>query len=448
MRLLNTSTLKLHNFSEKDIPPYAILSHTWGKDEVTFQDVNKPGVQEQEGYAKITGCCTVALADGWDYIWIDTCCINKSSSTELSEAINSMYRWYKDAQVCYVYMVDVVKFEDTTMQEISFQRSRWFTRGWTLQELLAPMTVIFCDRDWESIGTKRSLYRQISIATGIHGTFLDSQVGASVATQMSWAANRETSRTEDIAYCLMGLFDVNMPLLYGEGAKAFTRLQEAILQKSDDESLFAWRGENCDPCGVFASGPDAFAETGNIRPSWGWGDAMLLQRQGRPSVRTNWGIEMNIYQMSDEDSPQQKLIPIIILNCGPVGFGDEVWVVFLYHLLGENSYLRSSAQHLQSISMKTQIVLSLKDPIRGYVALTYEPPWRRISSVPQMSGSNAFRLAPLDDDYSITTTFGGHLNWNTNFQCWIPSPPDSVVLIQLKSGEGFAIRVAPMQAVF
>ena len=443
MRLLNTSTLKLHNFSEKEIPPHAILSHTWGKDEVTFQDVDKPEVQEQEGYAKLTGCCAFALADSWDYIWIDTCCIDKSSSAELSEAINSMYRWYRDAQVCYAYMADVVKSEDITVQEISFQRSRWFSRGWTLQELLAPMTVIFCDKNWETLGTKRSLHRQISLATSIDGRYLVSQAGASVATKMSWAANRETSRTEDIAYCLMGLFDVNMPLLYGEGAKAYIRLQEAILQKSNDDSLFAWRAENCGPCGLFASGPDAFSRTGNIRPVYR--STELLSRQRRPPVRTNRGIEMDVYEIRDEGSTNQKLRPVIILDCGPLGFNNEQWVVILVHL-EEDSYSRLSAQHLQHFSNQSQAFKSLRAPIRGCVRLSYEPPWQQITSVP--SFDNLFRLSPLDNDFSITTEYGGKLRWDIDLQCWCLTPPNSVVLVQLQSGEGFAIRVSQMLPVF
>ncbi|KAL9576975.1 MAG: hypothetical protein Q9212_006678 [Teloschistes hypoglaucus] len=239
MRLIDTCTLTLQEFNEVDISPYAILSHTWGEGEVSFQDFEKPSSRTLTGYTKITKCCEVARSDGWQYVWVDTCCIDKTSSAELSEAINSMYRWYQEAQVCYVYMVDVKSGSDE-----EFQASRWFQRGWTLQELLAPYNAIFYDRNWEEVGTKSSLESLVSAATSIATTHLKNPTEASVAAKMSWAAKRKTTRTEDIAYCLMGLFDVNMPLLYGEGKKAFQRLQEMILRKTSDESIFAWKDPN------------------------------------------------------------------------------------------------------------------------------------------------------------------------------------------------------------
>ncbi|KAL9579019.1 MAG: hypothetical protein Q9203_006880 [Teloschistes exilis] len=226
MRLIDTYTLTLQEFNEVDIPAYAILSHTWGDGEVSFQDFEKPSSKTLTGYTKITKCCEVARSDGWQHVWVDTCCIDKTSSAELSEAINSMYRWYEEAQVCYVYMVDV-----KTGSADEFETSRWFERGWTLQELLASNIVIFYDSNWEEVGTKLSLESLVSSATRIASKHLKNPAEASVAAKMSWAAYRETTRTEDIAYCLMGLFDVNMPLLYGEGKKAFQRLQEMILQK-------------------------------------------------------------------------------------------------------------------------------------------------------------------------------------------------------------------------
>ena len=158
MRLLHTSTLKLEEFIGSNIPPYAILSHTWGIEEVSFQDMQGSGAMEKVGYEKISRCCEKAATGGFEYAWVDTCCIDKSSSSELSEAINSMYRWYRNAEVCYVSLSDVPHdYESLDL----FKRSRWFTRGWTLQELIAPSMVIFFDSDWEEIGTKSSL--QISL---------------------------------------------------------------------------------------------------------------------------------------------------------------------------------------------------------------------------------------------------------------------------------------------
>jgi hypothetical protein len=152
----------------------------------------------------------------------DTVCINKSSSAELSEAINSMFQWYREAQVCYAYLADVSSdFLGSRAVSPAVRRSRWFTRGWTLQELLAPATVIFLNESWVEVGTKSSFAELISSVTGIARSDMANFRDANVAVKMSWAANRETTRTEDIAYCLMGLFGVNMPLLYGEGRNAF-----------------------------------------------------------------------------------------------------------------------------------------------------------------------------------------------------------------------------------
>lgn len=256
MRLLNVHTFEFEEFLGQvgnGIPPYTILSHTWGPDEVTFKDHTERGRDSthKKGYDKIRGCCRLAVAEGFQYVWIDTCCIDKSSSAELSEAINSMFRWYRDAAICYAYLGDVNGSEDPSDfgdsdnrsgGGSSFARSRWFSRGWTLQELLAPSEVIFLAADWSEIGTKKSLRGAVSLITGISEKVLHEcrWDEYSVAQKMSWAASRQTTRLEDEAYCLMGLFDVNMPLLYGEGRKAFSRLQQAIMQRTEDHSIFAW----------------------------------------------------------------------------------------------------------------------------------------------------------------------------------------------------------------
>jgi hypothetical protein len=239
MHLLNTSTITLLDVNSDKPPAYAILSHRWEESEVTFQDMKDGTGVSKVGYAKIVGCCAQAVEDGWKYVWIDSCCIDKSSSAELSEAINSMFRWYRDAQVCYAYLCDVPHTKDSHYAKNSaFCRSKWFTRGWTLQELLAPEIVVFFSQTWAEIGTKSSLAPLISEITSIDNLF--SFQKACVAQKMSWAARRQTTRVEDTAYCLMGLFDVNMPLIYGEGDKAFVRLQLEILSSVDDESIFAW----------------------------------------------------------------------------------------------------------------------------------------------------------------------------------------------------------------
>ena len=233
MRLLNTYTLKLREFAAKKAPLYAILSHTWEEEEVTFQDIQHlPTARKRKGFDKVQKCCEQAIRDGFGWVWIDTCCIDKSSSTELSEAINSMFQWYKNSTVCYAYLTDV-KYQFPDIDEFEFKNCRWFTRGWTLQELIAPLTIEFYASDWSEIGTKLTLEDWIASRTGIppHILLSDSPSSCTVAQRMSWASDRVTTRVEDMAYCLLGIFNVNIPLLYGEGDRAFIRLQEEICEK-------------------------------------------------------------------------------------------------------------------------------------------------------------------------------------------------------------------------
>ncbi|KAK3309476.1 heterokaryon incompatibility protein-domain-containing protein [Chaetomium strumarium] len=199
--------------NSSDRPPYAILSHTWGPEEVTFQDITSPERAQKKGFAKIEGCCRRARADGLHWVWVDTCCIDKTSSAELSEAINSMYAWYRDSAVCYVYLKDVVKGDGFPLED--FLSARWFTRGWCLQELIAPRAVEFYATDWSEIGTKFSRCEDIERRTSIPRSVLLRQDldQCSIAQKTSWASERQTTRIEDEAYCLLGLFGVHMPLL-------------------------------------------------------------------------------------------------------------------------------------------------------------------------------------------------------------------------------------------
>jgi len=269
MRLLNCRTLKFQDFDEKNIPRYLILSHrwsTWG--EVTHKDFHKGRQKTLSGYEKIISFCkftcgrTLGLDSRfYDWVWIDSCCIDKRSSAELSEAINSMYRWYERADECIVYLADVSALDARReVVELRFRSSEWFTRGWTLQEVLAPTIVVFCSCEWEVIGHKCHaldpsecfhdkgdygplLTESIAAVTGIQLPYLanpDWIQHASIARRMSWAADRVTTRVEDLAYCLLGIFQVTMPLLYGEGAFAFQRLQEELIRRSNDHSVFAW----------------------------------------------------------------------------------------------------------------------------------------------------------------------------------------------------------------
>src|SRR3989440_8278796 len=150
MRLLNTSTLQFREFHGREVPYYTILSHTWGEEEVSFQDMQTDSKEGKSGFAKIKSCCALAASEGWEYVWIDTCCIDKTSSSELSEAINSMFRWYENALVCYAYLSDVPA---STEASFTFIKSRWFTRGWTLEELIAPRKLVFFASNWRRIDT-------------------------------------------------------------------------------------------------------------------------------------------------------------------------------------------------------------------------------------------------------------------------------------------------------
>ena len=263
MHFIKAHSLRLESFWDERAPEYAIISHRWEDEEVSFQDMqNLEVASTKQGFLKIRQACRTAIRNGYNYVWMDTCCINKESSAELSEAINSMYQWYKGAAVCYAFLSDVRTTESDHAVEEEMKSSKWFTRGWTLQELLAPLDVIFYNQRWEYLGTKLELTTLLTLCTGIDEAILSNQVplsSRSIAQRMSWASQRTTTRTEDAAYCLLGIFDVAMPLLYGERGKAFIRLQEEILKKSTDHSLFAWPIHRKNQPGLLADGPAAFA---------------------------------------------------------------------------------------------------------------------------------------------------------------------------------------------
>jgi Heterokaryon incompatibility protein (HET) len=236
--------------NEDMIPRYAILSHTWGADteEVSFKDMMDGTGMRKPGYDKIRFCGKRARCDDLQYFWIDTCCIDKSNSTELQEAINSMFRWYRNAAKCYVYLADVSRPTlDADSWESSFRKSRWFKRGWTLQELIAPALVEFFSKEGEQLGSKRSLERHVHEVTGIPIKALQGSPlpDFSVPERMLWAEDRDTTRKEDKAYSLLGIFDVQMPLIYGEGReKAFKRLREEIDRSSKGSLLSMFLSED------------------------------------------------------------------------------------------------------------------------------------------------------------------------------------------------------------
>ncbi|EAA33330.3 HET-domain-containing protein [Neurospora crassa] len=334
MWLINTRTLELEEFVGADIPAYAILSHTWETGEVTFHDAKAKllGKQTSQGARKVAKACEVAAEHGLAYAWVDTCCIDKSSSAELTEAINSMFQWYRLSQICLVYLSDLKAVE----LDHAMYTSRWFKRGWTLQELIAPSRLMFYDQDWKKRGTKEDLASLLSKITRIDiGILLDPSrmYTVPVGKRMSWAADRQTTRLEDRAYSLLGIFDINMPLIYGEGPKAFTRLQEEIIRRSNDVSIFCWRTqENTRWRGILASSPDDFRCAADTE------DDVAL-KNGPEYTLTNKGLRIEL----DLASAGPNLY-LMALYCTDY-FKDE-WECIYLTAIGKDSYARARPQEL------------------------------------------------------------------------------------------------------
>lgn len=391
MRLLNTRTKILEEFVGDNIPKYAILSHTWGLEELTYSDFMASGCLPPN--IKIDGCCSTALDRELEYVWIDTICIDKSSSAELSEAINSMYEWYRKAEVCFAYLSDVSCNASTPIADIAssdsdFSRSRWFTRGWTLQELIAPYAVSFFNNRWELIGHKRGVFgnsyaimradepAEVSILTilrQITNIPLDVLAGQtrpasiSVAARMMWAAKRQTTRREDMAYCLLGLFSINMTMLYGEGDRAFRRLQEEIIRTSDDESIFAW-GFGCATSDAFtlhnglyieastllASSPADFVGCNDVRPLPS--DHSWRKNHATHYVMTNKGllIERPILAL-----PREFNTSLLPLNCCVADRAED-------HIM--RSHTKVEEIYLQVLALPLRGVLSQDARLQVYQA--------------------------------------------------------------------------------
>ena len=250
---------KVLEFCDDEITDYAILSHRWiDLKEVDYEEMvdlaridveERDEIRQRSGYTKIWYTCQQAKEDGYKWVWVDTCCIDKRSSAELSEALNSMYRWYENSRVCYVYLHDVPDLFPMERDKSRYQHPKsngwpeWFSRGWTLQEMIASRDIWFFNKNWQRIGDKTTLAHTLSTITRVPQHILTRGLAGNrpcVAQIMSWAANRTTTRVEDRAYSLMGLLGVNMPMLYGEGQKAFHRLQLEIIRTSNDQSIFAW----------------------------------------------------------------------------------------------------------------------------------------------------------------------------------------------------------------
>ncbi|KAL4069937.1 heterokaryon incompatibility protein-domain-containing protein [Scleroderma yunnanense] len=269
---------KVLEFRDDETTDYAILSHRWIEQEVDYDEMTqlakmeeeeRDDIRQRDGYRKILDGCEQAKRDGYKWLWVDTCCINKESSAELSEAINSMYRWYQNSRICYAYLHDVPDSSFPASSNMTTYPDfngfpEWFSRGWTLQEMIAPSNVQFFNKYWQPLGDKRSLAHALADITRVPQRILMDGLSSNrpcVAQIMSWAANRTTTRVEDRAYSLLGLLDVNMPMLYGEGTKAFHRLQLEIIRMSNDQSIFAWSFRGSGRTGsILADDPSFFRE--------------------------------------------------------------------------------------------------------------------------------------------------------------------------------------------
>lgn len=425
---------------------YAILSHRWVGQEIIFDDIAQyapslrdAGEQRMKSpqLDKIRGACAIARKQGLRWMWIDNCCINKSSATEEAESINSMFKWYRDARVCITYLSDVrsgvspnppayhqtvaepgIKKDPPSLSDRVFQRfnrddepSEWFSRGWTLQELLAPRDMDFYDADWRFIGTKASLAAQISHISGIDAAYLTGARHfrkACIATKMSWAAGRTTTRVEDMAYSLFGLFGITMTPQYGEGPRAFMRLQQELLATTEDESLFAWRmpnpaaGDRYDlerspdtawtsgEWGLLAPSPDWFRGCGNVTIE---GGGPVIQRPARAFHLSRQGIVIPI--MPSEQFTKYKLmmlfspllfigaIPVwmyvikkmkkksqggvpFTLNCWPTDGGDSAAAISVYlTMLPTDSYV-GDQEHKFKRTRCSELSLVKKYALRGW----------------------------------------------------------------------------------
>lgn len=441
MWLLDAETKELKFHADERGKGYAILSHTWGEDEVSFQDLQalSDETKLKKGYNKILSACAQALEDDIRHVWIDTCCIDKTSSAELTESINSMYRWYYSADICYAYLHDANPLSESSdleqtdwnrdgrphvkeriyhMIKRSIQHCRWFTRGWTLQELIAPREVVFFGPGWKRIANKSSITDLLSNLTKIERKVLESRnsiAEVSVSRKMSWAARRKTTRIEDRAYSLLGLFNVNIPLLYGEAEKAFVRLQEEIIRTSVDHSIFLCHPR--DPfleASLLAFSPDDFDNVPEI--DW-WGDTDVDSSY----QFTNQGLRIRLKLVRDPYDPHRYLGA---LNCrykndysGPLALclfgwneaedqatGEDIPAVFHVAWQRSGSGLRKRARRVTLDTLKdvqpTNILILRHGAEVGAA-------WRR-ALLPKVWLSNKCSV-PLEDRLEYTKVFP---TWN------------------------------------
>lgn len=374
MWLVNTKTLQLKQVSDETVHPFAILSHTWEPgEEVTFQEMQDlEAVKHKSGYHKIKKTCWIAQRQ-FQYVWIDTCCIDKTSSAELSEAINSMFRYYQTAVVCYVFLADfeslphkqIPEKERLALVATRLKDCKWFTRGWTLQELIAPSRLEFYDNQWEFVGAKTDLVEPLFEMTKIDESVLRNSsrlYTIPVARRMSWASRRQTTRVEDLAYCLLGIFNITMPLLYGEGSKAFLRLQQQIALENSDLSIFAWEatGQNMEYSGVFAESPGDFGKCTTLK---------MHRAKFHSKVEitiTNIGLRLSV----DRTATHRNSV-LLNLNCmRATSSGSIEWLGIYLRKLGQ-TYVRKRPFEVATTPVKSRWQTSRRDSTEPI----YVQPW-------------------------------------------------------------------------
>ncbi|KAI1335082.1 hypothetical protein F5Y15DRAFT_260743 [Xylariaceae sp. FL0016] len=358
--LVYDGKLRLENIDEPSSLRYAILSHTWGRmcsngswghteDEILFADVDDKGVREKKrpAWDKAWNACRLALEHGLRYVWVDTCCFNKESSAELDESINAMFSWYEQSDLCLAYLADLhCEPGSGAVQTNDLKNCRWFYRGWTLQELLAPKCVEFYDQDWNPIGSKTVYSDTLSFITGIDETALEGTMSLSrftIAQKMNWAARRETKRPEDRAYSLLGIFGVNMPLIYGIGGKrAFKRLQDEIIKVSTDLTIFMWelQDKSTHFCSMFADSPDEFAPGRDVKS---------MDIDGNYAM-TNKGLLMDSATLRVGNENMQDSSENLMLLVGTIKGGDINKYIGVYlHKIGRAIYARDGTRGINVI---------------------------------------------------------------------------------------------------
>jgi hypothetical protein len=292
MRLINVETMQLHYLPNADIVEieYATLSHTWGQHETTYQEWNNAQARDSDGAKKIRDACQVVKESlGLQWLWADTCCINKVDAEEVNEAVSSMFSWYQSSTVCLAYLSDVPTANTDNNELLSSQvrNSRWFTRGWTLPELLAPSELIFHAADWTVLGRRDdSLAELISEITGIDQAYLSGRKNvqqASISKILSWMSNRKTSRVEDMVYCMLGILGIDMEIHYGEGRGAVDRLRGKIEQKMGAElnSLTPFTSHQAHPRQFYTEGKEEPPDSNSMLKSTEHYDTKSEDVQGR-----------------------------------------------------------------------------------------------------------------------------------------------------------------------